>query len=387
MMDAVFFPKQSLKNGDKYDYSLMWMLALLLSFGLMMVYSASIAYAANAGGSKWFFFERQAYFLLGSLTIGIVLMRVSIARWKKLMPFILGASMLMLVLVLFAGREINGARRWIHLGPFNIQPTEIFKFAVILYFSSLFTRRAEIVKRLVLWRYPVALIGCCMALVMMEPDFGSFVVVMSIALGMLLLAGAPWHWFAGLTGGVLMTMVLLIVSAPYRVKRVMAFLDPWQDPQGAGYQLSHSLMAVGHGKWIGVGLGASIEKRFFLPEAHTDFIFAVIAEEFGVIGMALLVACYAWIVWRAACIGQQADRLDLPFGSYVAKGICIWLGVQSFFHIGVNIGMLPTKGLPLPLISYGGSSVGMMIIAMVVLLRVDYENRLKMRGFKVDSGV
>lgn len=180
---------------------------------------------------------------------------------------------------------------------------------------------------------------------------------------------------------------LLIAIEPYRMRRVVAFMNPWEDPYGKGYQLTNALIAFARGEWLGVGLGASVEKRGFLPEAHTDFILAIIGEEFGFVGVLLLIICYAWLVWRAFTIGKQARDLELFFGAFVAQGVAIWLGVQSFFNIGVNIGLLPTKGLTLPLMSYGGSSVIVMLVCMALLLRVDYENRLKMRGFDVDVEV
>ena len=219
---------------------------------------------------------------------------------------------------------------------------------------------------------------------MVQPDFGSCVVVTVVAMGMLFLAGFPWKYFVMMLAAAMTGMVSLIAIAPYRMARVSAFLNPWEDPLGKGYQLTHSLMAIARGEWFGVGLGASLEKRFYLPEAHTDFIFAVIGEEFGFMGMCLLVFCYGWLVFRAFSIGKQARDLELFFSAYVAKGIGIWLGIQSFFNIGVNIGILPTKGLPLPLMSYGGSSVVVMLLCMTLLLRIDYENRQKMRGYQVE---
>ena len=228
-------------------------------------------------------------------------------------------------------------------------------------------------------------VGAGLGLIMLEPDFGSFVVVTVVALGLLFLAGLPWRWFLMMVGAGLLSMIGLIAMAPYRVARVTAFLNPWEDPLGKGYQLTHSLMAIARGEWFGVGLGASLEKRFYLPEAHTDFILAVIGEEFGMAGICVLIFCYGWLVWRAFSIGKQARDLELYYGAFVAKGVGIWLGIQSFFNIGVNIGLLPTKGLTLPLMSYGGSAVIVMLVSMTLLLRVDYENRLKMRGYKVEG--
>ena len=367
-------------DGRKFDVSLLWMVILMTAFSLVMIYSASIAYAASEGGNQFSFVSKQA---------------------------------------MFVGREINGATRWIHIGPLNLQPTELFKLATVLYLSSLFTRREEVLRsmdslglkplfvglfnafmcpfskeaRQKTWQklkkfknilLPIVMIALGLVFVMAQPDFGSFVVIVSITMGMLFLAGFPWKYFAVLVLSVLGGMGVMILAAPYRMARVSAFLDPWGDPLGKGYQLTHSLMAIARGEWFGQGLGASLEKRFYLPEAHTDFIFAVIGEEFGFVGMCILVFCYGWLVMRAFSIGKQARDSGLTFSAYVANGIGIWIGIQSFFNIGVNIGILPTKGLTLPLMSYGGSAVAVMLVCVTLLLRVDYENRKKMRGYQVE---
>ena len=271
----------------------------------------------------------------------------------------------------------------LNLGLINVQPTEIFKLAIILYLSSFFTRRAEVLKEFKKVWFAGIPVGLGLGLIMLEPDFGSFVVITVIALGLLFLAGLPFRWFMAVVGFGLVAMIMLVLFEPYRLARVTGFLDPWADPLGKGYQLTHSLMAIGRGGWFGVGLGASLEKRFYLPEAHTDFILAVIGEEFGFIGIMVLMFCYIWLMVRAFSIGKQARDLELFYSSFVAKGIGIWIGIQSFFNIGVNIGLLPTKGLTLPLLSYGGSAIIVILICIALLLRVDYENRRVMRGFKV----
>ena len=339
--------------------------------------------------------------------------------WRKIIPFYFAFSAILLVVVLFVGREINGATRWIHIGPLNLQPTELFKLATVLYLSSLFTRREEVLRsmdslglkplfvglfnafmcpfskeaRQKTWQklkkfknilLPIVMIALGLVFVMAQPDFGSFVVIVSITMGMLFLAGFPWKYFAVLVLSVLGGMGVMILAAPYRMARVSAFLDPWGDPLGKGYQLTHSLMAIARGEWFGQGLGASLEKRFYLPEAHTDFISADIGEAIGLVGMCMLVFCYGWLVMRAFSIGKQARDSGLTFSAYVANGIGIWIGIQSFFNIGVNIGILPTKGLTLPLMSYGGSAVAVMLVCVTLLLRVDYENRKKMRGYQVE---
>ncbi len=372
------------RSGQKFDTSLLWMTVLMTVFSLVMIYSASIAYAAAEGGTQFSFVGKQALFVAVDVSVCIGLSFISMNTWKKLMPWYFGFSGLLLLLVLFLGREINGATRWIHAGPVNIQPTELFKLAVVLYLSSLFTRKAEVLQSVKKIMFPGGLIAAGLVLIMFQPDFGSFVVIVGVTMAMVFLAGFPAKYFI-MMGMILASfMTAAIMLAPYRMARVSAFLNPWADPLGKGYQLTHSLMAIARGEWFGQGLGASLEKRFYLPEAHTDFIFAVIGEEFGFLGMCILVACYVWLVVRAFSIGRQARDLDLTFGAYVANGIGVWIGIQSFFNIGVNIGILPTKGLPLPLMSYGGSAVVVMLVCITLLLRVDYENRKKMRGYQVE---
>ncbi len=382
--ESKLLDRKILRSGHTYDQNLLWVVALMTAFSLMMIYSASIAYAAHDGGSPFFYLERQMAFVAVGGLAALVVSRIPMIRWKKMTPLILIISFLLLIVVLF-GREINGARRWIALGPVNIQPSEIFKLAAILYLSSFFTRRAEILKDLKKVWFVGIPIAVGLGLLMYEPDFGSTVVVTVIFLGLLYLAGLPMRWFAIIIALCMVVLAGLILAAPYRMARMAAFLDPFKDPMGKGYQLSHALMAIARGEWFGVGLGASLEKRFYLPEAHTDFILAVIAEEFGFFGMLALILCYAWLVWRAFSIGKQARDLELFFSAFVAKGIGIWLGIQSFFNIGVNIGLLPTKGLTLPLMSYGGSAVIVMLCSMAMLVRVDYENRRKMRGYQVEG--
>ena len=406
-------------DGRKFDVSLLWMVVLMTAFSLVMIYSASIAYAASEGGNQFSFVSKQAMFVGASVLGCLGLSLLSMSFWRKIIPFYFAFSAILLVVVLFVGREINGATRWIHIGPLNLQPTELFKLATVLYLSSLFTRREEVLRsmdslglkplfvglfnafmcpfskeaRQKTWQklkkfknilLPIVMIALGLVFVMAQPDFGSFVVIVSITMGMLFLAGFPWKYFAVLVLSVLGGMGVMILAAPYRMARVSAFLDPWDDPLGKGYQLTHSLMAIARGEWFGQGLGASLEKRFYLPEAHTDFIFAVIGEEFGFVGMCILVFCYGWLVMRAFSIGKQARDSGLMFSAYVANGIGIWIGIQSFFNIGVNIGILPTKGLTLPLMSYGGSAVAVMLVCVTLLLRVDYENRKKMRGYQVE---
>ena len=371
-----------LKNGETFDWSLLWMIVLMTAFSVTMIFSASIEHAEFNYQDRYYFVERQLIFLTFGYTVLLAMLKTPTRTLHKFMWLILGFSFLLLIGVLF-GREINGAKRWINIGPFNIQPTEIFKIAIILYLASVLTRRVDILTKFrKVWFVGIP-IGLGLALIIFEPDFGSFVVVSVIAVGLLFIGGLPMGWFLAIVALGASAMVGLIWTSPYRMHRVTAFLNPWEDPFGKGYQLTHALMAFARGEWLGVGLGGSVEKRFYLPEAHTDFIAAVIGEELGFAGLILLISCYMWLVWRAFSIGKQARDLEQYFSAYTAKGIGIWIGIQSFFNLGVNLGLLPTKGLTLPLMSYGGSAVIVMLMCMGILLRVDWENRRIMRGYKV----
>ena len=371
-----------LKNGETFDWSLLWMIVLMTAFSVMMIFSASIEHAEFNYQDRYYFVERQLIFLTLGYTVLLAMLKTPTRTLHKFMWLILGFSFLLLIGVLF-GREINGAKRWINIGPFNIQPTEIFKIAIILYLASFLTRRVDILTKFSKVWFVGIPIGLGLALIIFEPDFGSFVVVSVIAVGLLFIGGLPMGWFLAIVALGASAMVGLIWTSPYRMHRVTAFLNPWEDPFGKGYQLTHALMAFARGEWLGVGLGGSVEKRFYLPEAHTDFIAAVIGEELGFAGLILLISCYMWLVWRAFSIGKQARDLEQYFSAYTAKGIGIWIGIQSFFNLGVNLGLLPTKGLTLPLMSYGGSAVIVMLMCMGILLRVDWENRRIMRGYKV----
>lgn len=378
--------KKLLRDGKNYDEQLLWMVVFITAFSLVMVFSASVSFAQANGGSKWFFLQRQVLFVVTGGFFAFVASQFPMKAWEKMTPYILIGAMFLLLLVLIPhiGREANGARRWIPLGPINIQPSEMFKLATILYISSFVTRKEEVLHSFRKGLLPVAVIMATgLALIIKEPDFGSFMMVAMIAVAMLFLGGMPIKWFLSTLalGAVLTTLLILI--APYRLQRVSNFIDPWSDPYGKGYQLTHSLLAFGRGEWLGVGLGASIEKQFYLPEAHTDFIMAVVAEEFGFVGMLALILIYIWLVWRAFSIGAQAKVLELYYSTSVARGIGIWIGIQSFFNIGVNLGALPTKGLTLPLMSYGGSAVIVMLVSVAILLRIDWENRRVMRGYKI----
>ena len=377
-----------------YDASLAWTALLLLAIGLVMVYSSSIATAeasAHTGNRAWYFLARHGAFVAVGLAAAAVAFQVPMRAWQQLAPwlFIAGAVLLVLVLVPGIGRSVNGSRRWLSLAVVNVQPSEFMKLAVVLYAASYAVRRAAFLhaeqplrQTLVRGFLPLfAVMVVTGGLLLLEPDFGAFVVIVAIAFGILFLGGLDWRLFLGLALLLPVALAGILVAAPYRLQRLTAFLDPWSDPLGKGYQLSHSLIAFGRGEWFGVGLGSSVEKLLFLPEAHTDFLLAVIAEELGFAGVAVVIALFAWLLLRAYAIGRQAARLERPFAALVAQGIGVWIGVQAFINIGVNMGVLPTKGLTLPLLSFGGSGIVANCVAVAILLRVDYENRRMLRGY------
>ena len=297
-----------LKNGETFDWSLLWVIVLMTAFSVTMIFSASIEHAEFNYQDRYYFVERQLAFLTFGYVVLWAMLKTPTRTMHKCMWLVLGVSFLLLIVVLF-GREINGAKRWINVGPVNIQPTEIFKVAIILYLASFLTRRVDILTKFSKVWFVGIPIGLGLALIIFEPDFGSFVVVSVIAVGLLFIGGLPMGWFLAIVALGASAMVGLIWTSPYRMHRVTAFLNPWEDPFGKGYQLTHALMAFARGEWLGVGLGGSVEKRFYLPEAHTDFIAAVIGEELGFAGLILLIGCYMWLVWRAFSIGKQARDL------------------------------------------------------------------------------
>jgi cell division protein FtsW len=379
-----------------YDPTLAWSALLLLSLGVVMVYSASIAMAeasAYTGYRPWYFLARHALFVAAGLAAGVIAFQIPVKVWQAIAPylFMFGGALLAAVLIPGVGRSINGSRRWLSLGLVNLQPSELMKLFVVLYASSYAVRRAAFLhaeqplKQTLLRGFLplLAVMTLTGALLLHEPDFGACVVIVAIAFGILFLGGLDWRLLLGLSVLLPIALWVLISIAPYRLQRFAGFLDPWADAYGKGYQLSHSLIAFGRGEWFGVGLGSSVEKLLYLPEAHTDFLLAVIAEELGFAGVIVVIALFAWLLARAYAIGRQATRLERAFASLTAHGIGIWFGVQAFINIGVNMGVLPTKGLTLPLLSFGGSGIVANCLAVAILLRVDFENRRLLRGFTV----
>ncbi|MBK7463390.1 MAG: putative lipid II flippase FtsW [Betaproteobacteria bacterium] len=386
MIGALDAPRRQLAE---IDYALLWSVLMLLFAGLVMVYSASIA-IAEAGRftnhQPAYYLVRHGVFLCIGLVAAGVAFQIPLSLWQKYAPYLFMAGVFMLALVLIpgVGKDVNGARRWLSFGFANLQPSELMKMFAVLYAADYTVRKINVMHDLKQAFAPLfgamVIVGI---LLLKEPDFGAFVVIISIAMGILFLGGLKARLFVMLIVGLLFAFAVMIIVSPYRRDRVFGFMDPWADAYGRGYQLSHSLIAFGRGELFGVGLGGSVEKLFYLPEAHTDFLLAVIAEEMGFFGVLAVIALFALIVQRAFAIGRQCVQLDRLYPALVAMGMGIWIGVQSFINMGVNMGLLPTKGLTLPLMSFGGSGILANCVALAILLRVDWENRQLMRGGKV----
>ncbi len=366
------------RPSAELDFGLLWLALGLLAIGLVMVYSASIAIAEAArytGHNGEYYLVRQGIFILLGIGAGAAAFQVPMRVWQQAAPYLFLGGLLLLVVVLIPGigREVNGSRRWIPLGFANLQPSELMKLLAVFYAADYTTRKAAFMHDLKKGFLPMAAVMMLTgALLLKEPDFGAFVVIVAIAMGILFLGGLDWKVFAGLVAVLLAGFAVLILSSEYRMQRMLGFMDPFADPYGKGYQLSHALIAFGRGEWLGLGLGGSVEKLFYLPEAHTDFLLAVIAEEFGFVGVLVVLALFGWLITRIFFIARRAAQLERNFCALVAAGIGIWLGVQALINMGVNVGLLPTKGLTLPFLSFGGSGIAVNCLAVAVLLRIDW---------------
>ena len=353
-----------------------------------MVYSASVALPDSPKYKLYaptFFLSRHAMSLAIAFVAALVVVQLPIKLWERAAPWLFVASLVLLALVLIpgVGKGVNGARRWLPLGVMNFQPSELAKLAMAMYAASYMVRKMEVKERFIKAVWPMALaLALIGVLLLAEPDMGAFVVIACVALGILFLGGVNGRMFFLSVAMLLGAMVVMIISSPWRLQRALAFTDPF-DPQysaGKGYQLSHSLIAFGRGELTGQGLGGSVEKLHYLPEAHTDFLMAVIGEELGFVGVACVILAFFWLTRRIFVIGRQAVALDRVFAGLMVQGIGIWMGGQAFINMGVNLGALPTKGLTLPLLSYGGSAILMNLVALAIVVRVDVENRQLMRG-------
>jgi len=354
----------------------------LLLIGWIMVTSASSEVASSLTGNAWYFSLRHGIFLLGALGVGALALRVPLAWWKVNGPLLLLVGLSLLLLVLLVGREVNGSRRWLSLPgvPFNLQASEVAKFCLVVYLAGYLERFLPQVRRQ--WGAflrPLAVMAVIAGLLILEPDYGAVVVMTGAVMGMLLMAGAPWGRFLALLLVVGALGLLAAVAEPYRMARLTSFADPWADQFASGYQLTQALIAFGRGHWLGMGLGNSVQKLFYLPEAHTDFVFAVLAEELGLLGAIAVVGLFALLIWRAMAVGRRAELAGLCFAAYLSYGFALVLGAQAFINIAVSTGMLPTKGLTLPLLSYGGSSLVVSCTMVALLLRADIETRLVQR--------
>jgi len=371
-----------------FDQALVCVVIALLAFGVVMVYSASVALPDSPKFARYvptYFMTRQIFFVFGGLTAALLAVQVPLSFWEKVSPWIFVGALLLLIVVLvpFIGKGVNGAHRWIPVGPFSFQPSELAKFAIAMYAAGYMVRKME--ARENFWQavIPMAIsLGVVGILLLAEPDMGAFMVIATIAMGILFLGGVNGRMFMLISAVLTGAFVLMITLSPWRRERIFAYLNPWDEKYtlGKAYQLSHSLIAFGRGEIVGQGLGGSVEKLHYLPEAHTDFLLAVIGEELGFIGVACVIFAFFWLARRVFHIGRQAIALDRVFAGLYAQGIGIWMGGQAFINMGVNLGVLPTKGLTLPLMSYGGSAIVMNLIALAVVLRVDIENRQLMRG-------
>ena len=371
-----------------FDKALFWVIVTLLMWGLVMVYSASIAMPENPRFARYthtYFLARHVFWLGLSMVLALLAFQVPVASWEKAAPWLFVASLILLIVVLipYVGKVVYGARRWISVGPMSFQPSELAKFAVLLYAADYMVRKMEVKER---FFSAVAPIGAAVAVVglllLAEPDMGAFMVIAVIAMGILFLGGVNARMFLLITTVLLVAFALMIALSEWRRERIFAYLDPWseQNALAKGYQLTHSLIAIGRGEIFGVGLGGSVEKLHWLPEAHTDFLLAVIGEEFGLVGVICVIGLFLWLTRRLMQIGRQAIALDRVFAGLVAQGVGVWMGFQAFINMGVNLGALPTKGLTLPLMSYGGSAILVNLLALALVLRVDYESRQLMQG-------
>lgn len=368
-----------------YDRWLVYIVLSLVAFGLLMVASASIVVSDQQLHQPFYYFYRQTIYLILGLLLGTIVVQFETSLWEKVSGVLLMGAMVLLALVLLPGigHAVNGSARWIGLGFISIQVSEIAKFVVVIYLASYLMRRNEEIKTsLAGFLKPMGLLGIIAILLLKEPDFGATVVIMATALGMMFLAGMQLRHFLFLIIIVAVAFTILAISAPYRVARLTTFLNPWANPFNSGYQLTQSLIAFGRGGWFGAGLGKSIQKLFYLPEAHTDFLFAVIGEELGLVGMLLITLLFTLLVVRIFMIGRQAQYLGHHFAGFMAYGFGLWIAIQFTVSIGVNCGILPTKGLTLPLVSYGGSSMLISCIMIALLMRIDYENRMIMLGLR-----
>lgn len=383
---SLLLPDMPARRGERLpplDTVLITAVAALCAIGLVMVTSASMPVAERLGVGTFHFAIRQAAYLGFGLLLGVTVLRVRMAIWERgsLACILLSILLLLAVLVPGIGMQVNGSTRWINLVVFRLQVSEPAKLLALIYMAGYLVRHEDNVRHTGAgFLKPLGLLMVVALLLLLEPDFGATVVLITTSLVMLFMAGVSLWKFGALIAAAGAAFATLAITSPYRLQRLTAFVDPWNDPFNTDFQLTQSLIAIGRGEWFGVGLGASIQKLFYLPEAHTDFVFAVLAEELGLLGILVLLGLYALVVYRAWLIAGRAEQGGNLFSAYLAYGIGTWLGMQAIINVGVNTGLLPTKGLTLPLMSYGGSAMLMNLVALALVVRVDLENRALMRG-------
>ena len=363
---------------DDLDLPLLLSALVLLGIGLVMVASSSISIAERELSEPLYYFWRQLSYSVVGLIAGVIVFKIPLTYLQKAGPILIVIGMVLLLMVLIPGlgKEVNGSMRWLNLGVISLQVSEFVKLATVIYLAGYLVRHNEEVRtNLGGFLRPLILIFIISLLLIIEPDFGAVAVIAMTAMGMLWLGGASFFQFIFLMLTMVAVLSLVAISSPYRMERLTTFLNPWADPFNSGFQLTQALIAFGRGEWFGVGLGASVQKLFYLPEAHTDFVFAVLAEELGLFSVLVVIALFCFIVIRSLMIGRRAEKRERPFTAFLSYGLGIWLGLQAFIKIGVNMGVLPTKGLTLPLMSYGGSSLIIMCVVIAILLRADYETR------------
>jgi cell division protein FtsW len=357
----------------------------LIIIGLMMVASSSITISTKFYHQPFHFLLRQSsYFILG-LFLSLIILRVEIDTWQKISTPLLIITLFLLCIVLIPGigKVVNGSRRWISLGIVSIQISELAKLSMVLYIAAYLVRQQQFISNHIsAFIKPMIVLSIVAMLLLAEPDFGATVVITGTVMAMLFLAGVKFRYYLGLLTLVIAALSVMALSSPYRVARLTAFLNPWADQFKSGYQLTQSLIAFGRGGWLGMGLGDGVQKLFYLPEAHTDFLFAVLAEETGLIGVFVVIMLYTVLISRGLIIGFSAHCQNKLFSSYVAYGLTFWLGLQACINMSVNAGLLPTKGLTLPLLSYGGASLVINCMVIALLLRIDHENRWRALGLK-----
>ncbi len=362
------------------DLKLMFAVVMLLGIGLVMVASSSIEIADRATGDPLYYFKRQFIFALMGIFAGFALTKIRLTHWENSGMAILLFMVVLLLLVLIPGlgRTVNGSTRWLAIGPFGLQVSEVVKLLLIVYLAGYVVRQGKQIRESFIgFVKPMLVLVVLFTFLLLQPDFGAAMVLLITALGMLYLAGVKFWKFGILLMASAISMGFVAISSPYRVERFTAFLNPWSDPFGSGFQLTQSLIAIGSGAWSGLGLGASVQKLFYLPEAHTDFVFAVIAEELGLLGVSVVLGLFVLLIYRCFAIGKMVEKKGMKFAAQIAYGIGIWLGLQAFINIGVNTGVLPTKGLTLPFISAGGSSLLVACMAIGLLTRVYMEGHAK----------